>query len=202
MSRPVIKINNKELGITNSICYVLEMIISAETNDENITVQHPSLSDKYLCFSDSDASPSQCHVLDGKVAYKPGVKYYLYRPITDSDKETKNHGVNIYNEKGKLFYSSKNLPLRIWGIKEFIINPADPGYVNQEYYIGAGKMFLCMIFNVIDYDFFKAYTFPFIKDDYLKMGYSFAAGGGTQVRYFDNKVVVAYAPDKYPRWKK
>jgi len=211
-------LNGTALGLASSKCFVLEQTIDCKTAPLNagIPVEYPEEGEKYLLFgrgTSTDCFGCIAYVLNGRVywgysgwvtppeAAAYNYKIYVYREIKDKDKTAGTYGLNIYNDNGSLFYSSDKLPLRIKGLRYFsddeIWNMIPP----LKTYNDSGCMVLLNAMATPKGGFLRLVVTPAINAfGQLQVGRAAVSHAGGDInRVFNNYVVVAYAPDLYPR---
>lgn len=221
--RPAISVNGAELGILSSVTYVLEKILDMSKDGikepglydfvrGEYTVLYPSMWDKYIVFHrdarmDGIGSNMLRHGWNNKnlrFLTTNTVNIYIYRPIVESDIDTKIK-VNMFNDDNKLFYSSSKFPLRI---KTIISDLTYGGTILDiqkplDYRSGYAG---CMVLSYISTSFemsFGGFVFGFgvTKDGYVTRVSNLVGLGGGGAYANDIGCIVAYAPDAYPRWK-
>lgn len=217
------EVNGNELGLLNSKCYVLEKTYDFRTSfPGKLTdggmfavrhkLEHPELGGQYLLFTRMasvsagrkfpDMTIHSISNSEMRVTTLLNTVAYIYRPIQNSD-TLDEYGLNIFNERGSLFYSSSKTPLRI---KDVVPNPTKggSGFQTPPFVDGyAGCMTLNQIGTLWGGGVMRMYDFPAIMPDgKLVMGNGFWGGGSSAgSRLFNSHAIVAYAPDLLPKWK-
>ena len=212
---PYMALNGTPLGLASSKCFILERTIDcSKVLSGTVAVDYPSEASRYLIFGRStnvDQLACLAYVIDGKVQwshigqYESGYvfnyKLYVYREIKDTDKVSGTYGLNIYNDNGSLFYSSDKLPLKIKGLRYF--SDADIGnlFPPIKTYTDPNCMVLLNTLATSKGDFLRMVYTPSINayGTLSKSQFFPSHAGGDKDIVFNNYVVVAYAPDLYPR---
>ncbi|MBC8946980.1 hypothetical protein [Xenorhabdus indica] len=142
--RGILRVDGKELGVSNSQCMVLETVIEADTSVRDqwgMCIMKNRLSSPkgadYVFFctpkNPNDYCMAEVFYHDGVLMCDEYCKIYAYRRINHHDK-VRGTGVNIYNDQGGLFYSSSVLPLQITQIIDVSgeVMKMDPDWVDGE----------------------------------------------------------------------
>ncbi|MFS1539324.1 MAG: hypothetical protein ACL7BU_12295 [Candidatus Phlomobacter fragariae] len=212
--KPTIKINGSELGLFSSLTYVLERLIDCSkegTPDLNVggfknlvyKVKHPDILNQYLVFHRN--ARMEGNYLTYTDALKKGDTFavrghnttnvYIYRPQLLSDANEKAY-LKIYNEKGGLFYTSNNLPLKI---ADVLTGPfPNEGHIDQ-----MALVYINTVYQPANEAVAEIWGHSVSSDGIVAITKWTCPGYGRKDWGYVNNfgALLAYAPDAYPRWK-